>query len=593
MGYLITHIAICLSFTMLLGLLLGWLLWGFAARQRGKEVQMLRERLADTHLITNRLTLAQESRIALPDMPEAVPTAVRGSFIDNELPARPTTRRVFFEEDDVEDLDARPVTFSAPVFIDPPPIAPDLEAQVKDAKIQHLQQQLRELEGFRDRLPLLQADLSDTIAARRAAEAKFQEAKNDFEVRSSSLLSQIRDFETAAAEWDKHRDQFEADKLAHEKELSSVHATLRDLQNSQRPQTVDAPPSASAVELADLRERYQKAAREREALAAELEFWKTGKGAKPEDTGRISELEESVRAKDEQLAQQAARVESLLWRVAELEPFAAEAPEKEEGLRRQESEIAGHMAMHSENAERIRSLQAHIAELQAATIPSTELKRIVAEHQTELKSLTETHSRQLAELKQAVSMKDDEISEHVSARYDQINLLNSLQARIVELEAATQKMKALEQQLTERDTEVRALLAAHSDAQKRVDAALAEGETWKTRAAELEPLANKAPDLESALLEHAAQLQQLKDQNSDKDGQLTFLQERLSAVSSLLATQHQQLTQLDQTLTEREQAAHQQIKALEDHHTTELTRLKVNSAQRLRRLRQSITTFKA
>jgi chromosome segregation ATPase len=648
MAYLISHIAICLIFAQLLGLLLGWLLWGYAARQRGKEVQTLRERLADLNFMSARVTAA-EPRLALQDVPDGLSSTLQNTFGLSELPQRPAVRRVFFEETPLEETPEEPAArqalaaaaASVPAAI-VPPVAPDLEAEVRESKIQHLQQQVRELEGYRDRLPLLQADLSDAIAGRRSAETRFQEAKNDFEVRSSGLLAQIRDFESAAAEWDQVRAEWERDRVTQERELSAVKATLRDLQNSQRPQAVNAPAAAPTAELAELRERLQRVVREREALADELSFWKHGDTETATDPGRLKELEEAVRSRDSQLAEQAARLESLLWRVAELEPFAAEAPQKEEALRRQEAEIAGHLAVHSENANRLQALESQLEQLQLSTVPAAELNRLAAEHQAGMQSLAAEHQQRVSDLEQALSMKEVEIGEHVSARYDQINLLNSLQARISELEAATEGMKALEQRLTERereheaavqnllqahqqhvdelhrahaaalesageqvkatqqsvaerDIEIRALLAVHADTQREMEsvrnelqaqrsqseARLAEVGAWKTR----------ADEAEAALSKLTAELQSQLELNSDKDGQLTFLHERLASVSSRLTAHQQRLLQLE-PLAARTPEVEQKLKDLESRHHTELTRLKVNSAQRIRRFRQSINTFK-
>jgi chromosome segregation ATPase len=651
MAYLISHIAICLVFAQLLGLLLGWLLWGYPARQRGKEVQTLRERLADMHFMSGaaRMAAAPEPRLALQDVPE--------TFSAVELPARPSVRRAFFE-DETEQPTALPVasqtTLASPVTA-VPPVAPDLEAEVRDSKIQHLQQQVRELEGFRDRLPLLQADLSDAIAGRRSAEARFQEAKNDFEVRSSSLLSQLRDFEAAAAEWDRLREEFERDKIAHQRELAAVQSTLRDLQNSQRPQTVVAAlPAVSAPELPDLREpyqdlreRYQRAVREREALAVELASLRQSGSSGHALAPREAELEEALRSRDAQLAEQAAKLESLLWRVAELEPFAAEAPQKEESLRRQESEIAGHMAMHAENAERIRSLQNQVEQLQSSMVPADELQRIISEHQAELGGLLSDHQQRAGELQQLLAMKDDEIAEHVSARQNQMSVLNALQTRITELEGAThhvheleqalreletqhqatlrslmqdheqrlhdlrsefqqtdqeraeaaaQQLKALEQSLADRNLEIRALLSTHGEThreletvrshtqtlQSELEAKRAEAAEWKARFGELDFTAAS----------QAEELQRIRELHKDQEGQLTYLHERLGVLSSRLSAHQERLLQLE-PLAARTPEVEQKLKDLETKHHSEVTRLKVNSAQRIRRFRQGIHTFKA
>jgi DNA repair ATPase RecN len=295
------------------------------------------------------------------------------------------------------------------------------------------------------------------------------------------------------------------------------------------------------------------------------------------------------------LAEQAARVESLLWRVAELEPFAAEAPEKEETLRRQEEEIAGHMAMHAENGERIRSLQNHVIELQATTVPTEHFDRIIGEHQDEIRRQAQEHQQRIGELQQMLAIKDDEIAQHVAVRYSQAGMVSSLEARVTELEGATERVIALEKLLSERDSEIKELLAAHSELQTEM-------QSWRTHALELEPVAERTPKLEATIREQAAELQRLRDAIGDKDGQLTFLQERLSAISSrLMAHQHRlqqveplaaRTPELEKQLEERERSARESIKSLEEQHYLELTRLKVNSAQRIRRFRQSLNGFK-
>ena len=66
------------------------------------------------------------------------------------------------------------------------------------------------------------------------------------------------------------------------------------------------------------------------------------------------------------MSDQVARVESLLWRVAELEPFAGAAHKLEQEVQRKDAEIAGHLAMHHENAEELRKvLAARDAEIAA------------------------------------------------------------------------------------------------------------------------------------------------------------------------------------------------------------------------------------
>ncbi len=691
MAYLITQFAISLAIVGSLGLLLGWLLWGYIARQRGQEVKILRERMSEMQVMAMHAAVPPAEQPSLPEPPEVV----SAEYIEDESDEKALARRAFFE-DEGEEFDARPLP-------SPPPLAPDLEAEVKDARIRHLESQIRDLEGVRDRLHFLQADLSDAIGGRRSAEAKYQEVKNDFEVRSSSLLSRISDLEGAASEWDKKQEQFERERFESQKELSIVQATLRDLQNSQRPAAVNTAigSTVSEAEFADLRQRYDQAIRERDAIAAELETKKETEGDARWDWSRQAELESALRAKDAQLADQAARVESLLWRVAELEPFSSDSSQKDDLLQRQESEIAGHMAMHAENTDRIRALQKQLSEVRANSVPLEELQAIMEEHQAQVQKISRDHEQRLAEMRETLSQRDQEISEHVSARYGQANAMNGTLARLAELEAQAQRFDSLEKELKDRTSEIQRLVSMHSQAQR-------EAQSWKSRAAELQPLASqvpelqalaarvpdlqalasrvpdlqslsdRVPDLQNALTSQALELRQLKEAHADKEGQLMFLQERLGVLSNRLAAQQQQLQQLEplaaraseleKAFTEREQQLtfhqqqlssyqerlnqleplaakaselekvatereqqltfHQQqlssyqerlnqleplaaktaelersnaereqqwrdnLKSMEERHQADLSRLKANSAQRIRRLRQSITGFK-
>jgi chromosome segregation ATPase len=686
LGYLITHIAICLVFAQLLGLLLGWLLWGYLSRQRGQEVQMLRERLADMHLEAQR-------RAAVPDAQRVLAPPTR-ALLEGDLPGGPQASVSFFREAPSE-LSAIPQAGAAA------PLAPDLEAEVKAAKIQHLEQQVRELESARDRFPLLQADLSDAIAGRRAAEARVQEANNDFEVRSSSLLMQIRDFENAATAWDKLRNEFEREVLARDKELASVSAHLRDLQNNQRPQIAEPlQPAPSHSELAELRDRYQKALKERDTLAAELNALRNGdSGAESQSLkGRAAELEDALKGKDAKLNEQVTRIESLLWRVAELEPFAAAVPQMDEDLRRHQSEIAGHMAMHTESSERIRALQNRVAELEAETASADELKRALAEHQAEMDRLRQAHAREVAEATQAMQRKDTLLADFAVAREQQAGRVAALQgqvadlqsavehaaalektladrnlefdtlrqehnsqsgdlrqalaqkedllasqratneklhARIHELEASVQHVKVLEESLRDRDADLEklrqeharqigewqqtvaqkvSLLSERTAAVSNLEAQIAELQAAVQRASFLEEsLNNRETELltlqqahaaaRDSLSERDAEVNEFHQRHAQQSARVASLQQQLAEISSSLSIHQQRLAELEpvaakapameQQLAEREAESRSQLEALAERHQTELTRLKVNSAQRIRRLRQSITNFKS
>jgi chromosome segregation ATPase len=413
--------------------------------------------------------------------------------------------------------------------------AANLELEVKNLRTEHLEQQLREFEAARDRLRLLQADLSDAIGLRRAAESRLEAATNDFERRSTGLLARIQSLEHAANEWDRTRSEFERAAIAKDKELSAVKGQLRDLQNSQRPETAEPlvpRPSPEALELGELRERHQALLKERDAIASELELRKQDDRARADNTAelaqRVAELEEALRNKDAGIKEQVTRTESLLWRVAELEPFAAAAARMEENLRRQEAEITAQMAMHAEGVEKLRSLE----------------------------RLTADHASQSAGLKELLARKDGVIAER----------------------SAT--VSALEKSLAGQTSEIRSLSSAQGAMRREV-------ETWKDRARQWEQLASKLPELENVLRERDAQIVRLKDARDDKDKQLTLLEERLTALSERMADYQQRLVELEPLAA--------QTSALEEklaQREAELTRLKVSSAQRIRRIRQSITNFK-
>lgn len=519
MIYLIAHIAIFLVIAQFLGLLLGWLIWGFAARQRAKEIQILHERISEMNYAPARLPLPNESSLALP---ESLKVLIEGTLPSAEgiaVPAPP------------------PEALKPAAPLQPNPIAPDLEDEVRQSKIEHLEKQLRELEGIRNRLPILQRDLDEAIAAKRSAESKLQDSNTNFDARSKGLLAQIRDHEEAAKEWDLKRETLEKDLLAREKELASVKAQLRDFQNNQRPQTAEPAVSEAAQQLAALKLEHQRVSKERDSIAAELELAKQGQPTPAAD------LQEAIRAKDAALQEQVSRIESLLWRVAELEPFAATAPQLEEDLKRQESEIAGHLAMHAENQERIRTL-----EQQAAAA-----------------------------------------GQHTQA-------LSDAQSRISELESSLAKLSALEKTLAERDAENRGLLAAHADMQREM-------QNWKDYSAQLQPLVSKLPSLESTLSDREAEVERLKKAHAEHESRLKALQQDHAQLTQQIDEHQQRLAQLEplaaklpdaeQRLTQQKLDAAAKLQSLEEKHQTEITQLKVNSAQRLRKLRQSITNFKA
>lgn len=499
MGYLVTHMAAYLIFAQLLGLLLGWLLWGYTARQRAGEVQSLRERIADLQVSASRMAHASLPRASLEPPGEALATEPEKPEVEPGMADRPTVEGA-----------GESTTSSG---IKPIPIQQDLLSEVKEARLRHFEKRVHELEGFRDRVTSLEAALHEAVAGRRSAESKLETVQKEFAVRSARMLEQIQDFQRAAVEWDQARGDFERARIAQDKELSAVRAQLRDLQNNQLPQRVE-PAAAlgfSELEHADLRDRYQRALKERDAMAAELEAWKQSPSGKHADSERVAELDAMLRLSRARLDEQLAQVETLLWRVAELEPYAAAMPQMEDDLRRQEAEIAGHVAMHTESSEHIRSLLNRVAQLEPAAAKAGELAQELARRSETIDSL----ASRVAGLE--------------SERF-------GLEAKLSAQEAGLSRAKQLEQALSQRDAEIRGLLAAHADFESELLAV-------KSQVAELESLAAKAPEAE-------------------------------------------------RKLARLEEETRRQIDTLEMRHQAERTRLKMNSAQRLRRLRQSIANYK-
>jgi len=582
MGYLVTHIFASLLFAQLLGLLLGWLLWGYIARQRGIEVQGLRERIADMQVMAPRMAFAGDRRATLAP---AIETS--GPLVEDDLTDQLTARAPIFFKDEEE----------KPALEAPSPlrVADDLEAEVKEARLRHFEKQVRELEAVRDRLPLLQAELNLAITGKREAEKQLEETSNALEVRVNYLLSQIRDFERAASEWDRMRDESERSSIAKDKELSAAKSLVRDLQNNQLPQKAEPAGGISALEHADLRDRYQKALKERDALAAQLETLKQGPDQDGDPAGRLLELEEAMRLKDASLVEQVAQTESLLWRVAELEPFSLAMPRMEDDLRRQESEIAGHVAMHTESSDHIRSLLNRVAELEADSARAAELQYALAERDGELHRLAESHAAEREEHEASI---EHHRAALLTAEREHSDVVSALQDRVSGLEQESRRAAELEQLLTARDSEIRGLFSAIGDIQS-------ESAALRIRIQELAPLADRTPQLQQTLTEQTHQIQVLQDSINNHQQQVKALQQALSDHASeiqRLQTAHAdkdiQVESLSQRLSELEPVAAQapelkhQLAALAERHQAERARMTVNSAQRIRRLRQSITTFK-
>lgn len=501
MVYLVTHIAVCLVFAQLLGVVLGWLLWGYPAREHAKAVQALRERLADLQLVTPRM-VPQKAQASLAPAPEDYKNGARGELIDGQNTRvkgdTGESRRAFYQQKSAEHGGSVSSAY----------IAPDLDAEVKEERLRHYEQQIRELENVR--VPMLETALREAIAGKREAEGKVEAIESGFEDRASDLISQVRNFERAAQEWDLLRDELEHALRAKDKDLSTAAALLRNLQNSQQPERAEPllPPGLTAREAADLRDRYQKVVAERDSLAAEFAQRKQIEESRVRDSRHIAELEETLRTKDALLNDQAAQVESLLWRVAELEPLAEALPRLENDLIRLQTEIVGHVALHAESSANISALLNRVAELESETAAAAELSRVQvqretalratlsearASHEAELQRVVRDYDSRLAEFNQLLEQTDQEIRGHEAARAERTEYiikleqahsdkdlqLVSLNERLSTLEVglATARQALVSQEIESRsqlETQLEALQTQHQAELARLRATLAQ-----------------------------------------------------------------------------------------------------------------------
>jgi chromosome segregation ATPase len=150
----------------------------------------------------------------------------------------------------------------------------------------------------------------------------------------------------------------------------------------------------------------------------------------------------------------------------------------------------------------------------------------------------------MAELKTQLQARETELERHKLA-----------QAR--ELDAAHARVQEVENALKEKES-------AHAESRQEL-AALA-----RQHAADLEAFSARAGSLESELQQKQTALEELESAHAEK-----------AAVIESLQAQLQELAPLPE-----------QLQDLTEKHQTDLTRLKVSSAQRIRKLRQGITSFK-
>jgi chromosome segregation ATPase len=243
-------------------------------------------------------------------------------------------------------------------------------------------------------------------------------------------------------------------------------------------------------------------------------------------------------------------------------------------------------------------LQSRIREVEILLQNAAVREQSLSERVAELQRLTQDYAGQIAEFQQLVAQKEKEIAEHAATRSEQTNRISALQTHVAELEIAEKRIATLEKTLSERETEIGGLFSAHGDMQREMQG-------WKDYAAQLQPMVSQIPSLENLLNEREAEISRLNEVQKEQDEQLKYLQQRVD-VSSARVTAHQERIQeleplaarvplMEQQLLEREEESRNQVQAskdLEERHQAEITRLKLNSAQRLRRLRQGITNFK-
>jgi chromosome segregation ATPase len=318
-------------------------------------------------------------------------------------------------------------------------------------------------------------------------------------------------------------------------------------------------------------------------------------------------LEETLRTKDANLAAQAAQVESLLWQLAELEPFAAAVPQLEEELRRRQAAIAGHEAMQAENADHVRGLLNRVAELESELIKAAEgnkahaereaaLRKTLADGQAALQSAVsgrDTERRRNAELAQLLARKEAELSSQAAARAQREKYISELQARISSVEAATAKVLDLERARSQQDAEMQRLIASleDKDAQskqlkQRHEIQLAElHQLLDGKDLDIQGHEAVRAELENMLTGKDLEIHRLSAANLDKDAQLVSLKDRLSALEADLASTRERLTlQAEQSRNE----LRTQLESLQTRHQFELARVRATLAHRLRRVSQGL-----
>jgi chromosome segregation ATPase len=308
-------------------------------------------------------------------------------------------------------------------------------------------------------------------------------------------------------------------------------------------------------------------------------------------TKRIHELERSAeeweKAKSElTLSARAEAAKSRSHEGAELTELKQRLEHALQERDAMAAEIAGHRNGTSHSP-------AHVAELQdSLQSKESQLMEQVARGERLLWRVTELESlaNRLPELEKALGAKDAQIAELAGEAAERDSHIRTLLRRLTELEPLSERLAELNTQLQARETELeqhkllqaRELDAAQArmqeveDALKAKDSAHAEAqqqlaELVQQRAADLEAFSARAGSLERELRQKQAALAELESAHAEK-----------AAVIESLQAQLQELAPLPE-----------QLQDLTEKHQTDLTRLKVSSAQRIRKLRQGITNFKS
>jgi chromosome segregation ATPase len=251
-------------------------------------------------------------------------------------------------------------------------------------------------------------------------------------------------------------------------------------------------------------------------------------------------------------------------RIAELEPVAAKVPELERSLTAKTAEWEGLRTQIEGKTSELAALQAKYDDLaiQHKAVAS------VAEQVPALSARLETSTDWVGQLEAAVKVKDAAIAGHVQAHADKDARLVSLGKRVAELEPVAQKVPQLESQIAQhvdaqRETE------EHMDQLvgqvKQHEAAHADKDA---RLAELLPLAALVPALKAELEKKSnqvadlhARVEQHEAAHAEKDSQISALTAHVEGHVSTLVEQDARIADLAAQV-QKQQAAHAELAPL-------------------------------